>query len=95
MCIKLGNSKTNKKDLRISLAYSLCQPLLDMPVAGNRGLHIQALAGLWLICRGSRESILLVVRRREGREEDAKFVEVRRQMRERKRTQNCKQVHAV
>ena len=36
MCIKLGNSKTNHKDLRISLAYSLCQPLLDMPVAGNR-----------------------------------------------------------
>ena len=36
MCIKLGNSKTNHKDLRISLAYSLCQPLFDVPVAGNR-----------------------------------------------------------
>ena len=51
------------------------------------GLYVQALAGHLLICRGSRESILLVVQRRERKEDDIKFVEVRKQMKEKERTQ--------
>ena len=70
------------KQLRVSLAYCLCQPLLDLHIGGSprSNFRTSTLSRL-------KGSTLQVVQRKEKRGEYVKSVEAKGQVKERERTQ--------
>ena len=74
------------KQLRLSLAYCLCQPLLALHIGGSPRSNFRTRPATSTLSR-LKGSTLQVVQRKEKRGEYVKSVEAKRQVKERERTQ--------